>query len=256
MKLVRTKGIVLKEIETGDADKWVVVLTPQYGKLTVVAPGAKRARSKFVGCTQWLCYSDLDLFRSTDRYRLNDGNIIEPFYEIRNDLVKLTYATYFCEIISDLVMEDYPAKEEIRLFLNSLFFLSQGKKNEALIGAIFQFRILAIHGMAPYIKNCFCCHASLHKDTEIFFSFSKCAVLCKGCHENEKDGRVQKILLGTFMAFEHILKVKLEEIFKFEVSDKVLKEVVVLSQRFLEERLEKKYKSLEFLSKLTESEKK
>jgi DNA repair protein RecO (recombination protein O) len=249
MKFVKTKGIVLHQIPTGDADKVVTYLTPDKGKINVIAPGAKRTRSSIAGCTEFLCYSEIDLFKTKDHYRLRDGKILEPFYEIRNDLLKLAIATYFCEVLKDIVMEDFSAKEELRLFLNSLYYLSKEKKDKDLIIAVFMLKLLCLNGLAPCVSHCILCNKQVGKENlgNLFFSFSYCGIVCVKC---VKDSADRKILPGTFYLLNHIVSSKLDDLFKFEIVPDVLKEVVSVSERFLQERLEKKFKTLDFLKKI------
>lgn len=246
MKFVKTHGIVLKEFDTGDADKLIVVLTPDHGKITLSAPGAKRARSKFVGCTEFLCYSQLELFKTRDNYRLNEGHIVEPFYKIRNDIFKLTYSTYFSEVLLDTSMEEHPAKRELRLLLNSLYYISNDLKALELVTSIFELRLLVISGMTPYVDSCIVCHEK--SSSGVYFSFKECGTLCSNCLSC--DPTAISILAGTYAVLKHITKSKFDVLFKFDVSKEVEKELMYISRRFFRERLEKSYKSLDFLNKL------
>lgn len=250
MNFVKTKGIVLREIKTGEADKLLVFLTLEFGKITVLAPGARRTRSKFVGCTQWLCYSEIYLYKTKENYRLNDGSIIEPFYELRDDLDKLYVATFFCNVIKDVVMEGGDSKEELKLLLNSLYYISKEQKDIELITSIFRFRILLSIGMAPLVKVCAGCSFSFelkqnnikNQNKKYFFDFVKCAVFCECC-ENQKPGKnLVEILPGTFHFIKHVVESKWENLFKFDVSKEVKNEANQVSERFLNERIEKDYK--------------
>jgi DNA repair protein RecO (recombination protein O) len=249
MKFVKTKGIVLQQFLTGDADKVVTFLTPDHGKINVMAPGAKRTRSRIAGCTEFLCYSEIDLFKTKDQFRLSEGRIMEPFYEIRNDLFKLTIASFFCEVLKDVVMEDFSAEEELRLFLNCLYYLCKEKKDKDLITAVFVLRVLSINGLSPCIAHCVSCNTHVDKESsdKMFFSFTHCGILCGKCI---RDSSLMKILPGTFYLLKHIVGSKLEDLFKFDITPEVLKEIGIISDRFLKERLEKNFTTLEFLKNI------
>ena len=47
-----TRGVVLRETETRDADKILTVLTAEQGKIAVIARGARRKSCKFAACAQ------------------------------------------------------------------------------------------------------------------------------------------------------------------------------------------------------------
>ena len=52
-----TKGIVLRETETKEADKILTLLTAEWGKISVIARGVRRKGCKYAACAQPLVYS-------------------------------------------------------------------------------------------------------------------------------------------------------------------------------------------------------
>lgn len=63
MSYVKTTGIVIKEVHTGEADKILTIFTRNLGKITASAKGARRPRSRLIAGTQLLCYSDFVLLK-------------------------------------------------------------------------------------------------------------------------------------------------------------------------------------------------
>lgn len=59
MQHINTKGIVLKRTEFGEADRIVTMLTPQYGKITVLAKGVRRVKSKLAGGIELFSTNDV-----------------------------------------------------------------------------------------------------------------------------------------------------------------------------------------------------
>ena len=62
------KGIVLRETETREADKILTLLTGEYGKLSVIARGARRKSCKFAACAQSLAWSEWTLYQRGQWY--------------------------------------------------------------------------------------------------------------------------------------------------------------------------------------------
>lgn len=54
-----TKGIVLARTDFQEADRILTILTPDYGKLKVIAKGVRRPRSKLAGGIELLSVSDI-----------------------------------------------------------------------------------------------------------------------------------------------------------------------------------------------------
>ena len=52
MKNIKTTGIVIAENSLGDSDKILTILTPNVGKISCVAKGAKRPKSMLLAGSQ------------------------------------------------------------------------------------------------------------------------------------------------------------------------------------------------------------
>jgi DNA repair protein RecO (recombination protein O) len=119
MSYLKTKGIVIREVNTGEADKVLTIFSRHNGKITGFAKGARRPKSKFIAGTQYLCYSEFVLYKNADMFSINNCDVIEPFYEIRNDMEKLTYSAHIVDILNDVVQENQPSGKILQLFLNT-----------------------------------------------------------------------------------------------------------------------------------------
>ena len=55
--LYKTEGIVLKSMEYQEADKIVTIFTKDYGKITAIAKGVRKTKSKFGSSLEILTHS-------------------------------------------------------------------------------------------------------------------------------------------------------------------------------------------------------
>ena len=244
MGYIKTSGIVIKEVNTGDADKIVTLFTKSHGKIQAFAKGARRTRSAFSSSCQLLCYSEFVFYKGKDSYNISSGEVIESFYDIRNDVERLTFAAHITEITNDIVQEEQPSARLLQLYLNTLYLLSQKTKNPLLLVRVFELRAMSIIGYAPNtmdaeeIKGC----------NSVYFSFSKSSVV------NEADGGNESgaytISAGTASAMRHIIKSPLNTLFSFEASPLVLKELSHICKNYLRDKMDKEYKKLDFLELL------
>jgi len=248
MSYLKTQGIVLKEVCTGDADKIITILSKDHGKMSIYAKGARRPKSRLVACTQFLCYGEFLLFKGKDMYAISSCDIIETFPKAADDIVKLTYAAHIIDIIYDTVQEDQYAAKELRLLLNTLHFLFNSDKSPDLITCIFEIRYLSLLGYAPYVKGCTNCNEG--DINNIYFSFKKCGFLCNKNECLSEDSLAVKLLPGTVKALYHIVYSEIKNLFNFSVSKELLEQLRSISSRYLKERLDKAYNNLSFLKKL------
>ena len=119
MGQIKVKGIVISENNMNDFDKMITILTPN-GKIGCSAKGARRTKSLLLAGTQFLCFSDFILYKSNDIYTVNSCEMIEPFYNLRNDLDKLMVSAQMTKIISDVTTENQNTYNILKLYLNTL----------------------------------------------------------------------------------------------------------------------------------------
>ncbi|NMB34207.1 MAG: DNA repair protein RecO [Clostridium sp.] len=246
MAYLKTTGIVIKEVNTGEADRIITIFSKDRGKILGFAKGARRPQSRLVAGTQLLCYSDFMLFKGRDMYYVSSCDIIEPFYDIRNDLERLTYASHMNELIGDVVQAEQSATDILQLFLNSLYMLSKTDKSPLQIVRVFELRLLSVLGYAPVVNGCISC-GNFEFDN-MLFSFQDCGFLCGDCALEGKN--TLRISEGAAKALNYIIYSRVNNLFNFEVSLGVLRELGKISERFIRERLEKNYKKLDFIKTL------
>lgn len=237
MKQIKVNGVILRENNMGDYDKMLTMLTPNLGKIGCSARGARRPKSLLLSGTQFLCFGEYMLFKSGDNYSINSCKTIELFYNIRTDLDKLTYATYITKIINDVTTENQNSYNTLKLFLNTLYAISETEKDLDFITTVFKLRLLKIIGFAPNIRECVSCKT---KESLTNFSFKDNGIKCKAC--SRQDTGTVETSEPTLNALKYIMSADSKKIFSFQLSEKYMKELEIISNIYLNEKLEKEYK--------------
>lgn len=236
MKQIKVNGIIISESNMGDFDKMLTMLTPT-GKIGCSAKGSRRPKSLLLSGTQFLCFGEYMLFKGSDTYTMNSCETIELFYNIRTDLDKLTYASYITKIINDVTTENQNTFNTLKLFLNTLYMISETNKDLDFITSIFKLRILKILGFPPNCNECVSCKS---KEDLKYFSIKDNGFKCLAC--SKQDVGSLEMSEPTKNAIIYILKADSKKIFSFELSDNCKKELELISSIYLNEKLEKEYK--------------
>ena len=84
-----TKGIVIKEKNIGESDRMLTILTENSGIVFARARGANRVKNKNSAATDFLSYSQFELFKNRDIFIVDSAEPIALFYQLRVDIVKL-----------------------------------------------------------------------------------------------------------------------------------------------------------------------
>src|SRR5699024_1373428 len=118
----------IREQVVGESDRLVTVLTRDEGVVRAFARRAKNLKDSKNAATGLLCYSRLNLWKGRDKYMINDAFPIEVFVGLREDILRLALAQYFCELSVELVPDGAESGDYLRLVLNALHFLSKGSR--------------------------------------------------------------------------------------------------------------------------------
>lgn len=242
MKTLKVNGIIIAENNSNDFDKMVTMLTPNLGKIGCSARGARRTKSQLLAGTQFLCFGEYMLFKGgQDTYTINSCETIEMFYNLRTDLDKLFYASHITKIINDVTTENQNSFYILKLFLNTLYAMSETDKNLDFLTSVFKMRLMKIIGFCPNVNECVSCKS---KENLNYFSFKDNGFKCKTC--GKQDTGAFGISEATRNAIIYSIKADSKKIFSFNLSENSLKEFEIVSRLYLNEKLEKEYKVEKF----------
>lgn len=232
-KIVKTKGIVLAETNFSEADKMLTVLTPDLGKISCVAKGARRLQNKLMPTSQVFAFSDMVLYRGkSDTYYINSAELIESFYPLRIDYNKLEAAMECLKFVKKNVEENQFSVSILKLLLNTIYLLSVGEKDSDFVNAVYELKATCLLGYTPRVLACVECG---DKDT-IGFSMKKNGMVCKNCGIIDKS--LIKLNVGTISAIKYIVNSDLKKLFSFVIDKELVKELQLFNKIYMQEKLE------------------
>lgn len=153
MKQLQAKGIVLARINFGEADKIVTLLTPDHGKLRLMARGVRKPKSKLAGGIELFSVSDLMFIQGRGEIgTLISARLIRHYGQIVKDIdrVQLGY-----ELLKNLnrATEDEPESKYFELLDQALQALDDSSINRQLIHIWFQAQLLKLGGHTPNLQT-------------------------------------------------------------------------------------------------------
>ncbi len=177
MGLRNDQGIVLRSYPFGEADRVVVILSPNYGKVRTVAKGVRKTKSRFGGRLEPYCHVDLVLYEGRNLDTITSVAMIEPFHRIRSDLDRMIVAGTMTEVADIVAQENEPAMRLFLLLQRGLRALDAGPVHDDLSTA-FLLKAADIVGVAPALDRCAGCG---RRDGLTRFSFAAGGALCERC---------------------------------------------------------------------------
>ncbi len=244
---IKTQGLIIREQTVGESDRLVTVLTRDEGVVRAFARRAKNLKDSKNSSTGLLCYSRLNLYKGRDKYIINDAFPIEVFFGLRQDIVRLALAQYFCGLSCELIPDGVESEDYLRLILNALHFLSQGTRPERLLKPVVELRMLSLAGYMPDLVCCAQC--GTYEAERMYFKVDRGVIYCRDCFINNGDACVA-LSPAALTAMRHIIYSDFEKIFSFTLTEGAGKELVEAAEDYTVSVLQKRPKTLDFYNSL------
>ena len=234
-----TCGLVLRETVTRDADKILTVLTPDRGRLSVIARGARRKGSRVAAACQLLAYSEMTLYEKGRWTMLDAADTIELFDGLRQDLTALSLAAYFAEL-TEAVSDG--SGDVLPLLLNALYALSALKKPPQLVKPAFQFRLMALAGYEPMADGCALCGAPEPENPMLDVVHG--VVHCGKCRE--KGGLSLPLTASGLAALRYVLYGDPRRLYSFSLPSEGLRALNHAADAYVSAQLERSFRTLDY----------
>jgi len=254
MSISKTEGIVLKHTNLGEADRILTILTRNNGKIKAIAKGCRKPKSSLLSSSEVFVFSEFVVYKGANFYHVSQASTRETFYNIRKDLLRLSYATYFAELAESVSDEDIPSERLFLLLAKVLYYLSTGEIPMGLLHVGYQLKLMDISGYRPNLAKCAICGKS--SEDFIKFSVNLGGVICGDCSTDErlwKDGDVFKISHGTIEVFKFLLNTEISRLNTKKIDNTIFNEIDKITRSFILSHLDKRFKSLDFLDDIKDS---
>lgn len=240
-------GIVLSAMPIGEYDKRIILLTKELGKISAFAKGARKPNSALLACSQPFSFGEFSLYVGRTSYNVVSADISNYFPELREDINSVYYGMYFCEFAEYITRENNDEKEILKLLYQSLRALAKKTIEYPLIRLIYEFKIMALSGMAPQVFKCVKCE----KTSDNYSFSSTCGgLLCGSCLKF--DERAVRLHTSSVYALQYIISRDVEKLYTFRVSREVLNELAVCAGSYLNRYLGHEFKSVELINSLSD----
>lgn len=156
MSLYRDTGIVLRTYKLGEADRIVVILGRERGKIRAVAKGVRKTRSKFGARLEPMSHVNLQLYEGRGELDIvTQTEAVETFSRLRSDLDRLGRAAAMLEVVDQIAQEGEANRPLYELLLGGLRAVDH--RASALVAPAFFLKVLAADGVGLHVDSCIEC---------------------------------------------------------------------------------------------------
>ncbi len=245
-RTLHLEAVVLRHSDWGEADRLLWLFTREFGKLRAVAKGVRRARSRKAGHLEPFTRVNMLLSHGRDLPVITQVDTIDPYLALKEDLMRMTCASYLIELLDRFTYEEGPNQALYRLITESLTRLCQ-PNNLDLVTRYYEMRLLDNLGFRPQLFECALCGAEIKAENQ-YFSAQQGGVLCPKCGPQVDGSR--PVSLQALKYFRHFQRSSYGDATKAVLTTSTNHEMENLMQHYLTYLLERGLNTPSFIRRV------
>jgi DNA repair protein RecO (recombination protein O) len=177
---LKTEGIVLRSLRYGEADRILHLYTPDHGRVSAIAKGVRKTKSRFGGRLEPFFRLDLVLYEGkSELLTVTSAETVAAHPRLREDARALDGAGRACEAVARVFDDGDPHRGVYHLLANQLALLDGDPSRADRANALaFRLKLLLAAGFAPHLAACASCGEQEHL---VGFSGAAGGVVCSAC---------------------------------------------------------------------------
>ncbi|MBN1754604.1 DNA repair protein RecO, partial [bacterium] len=181
-----------------DSSKIVMFYSRDYGRISLIARGARRTKSKLSSGLDLFNYSEVVFYKREERelYTVSEAETIESNQSIKNDLDKFNALCCLSELINTLTPREQENEYIFSLLYHAFEYVEESQVFDPLLFTIvFGFKLAVLLGYKPEFNHCVVCKNKQPRPG-LYFSAEKGGIVCSDCiHEFKEKVSIEGELL-------------------------------------------------------------
>lgn len=243
--LVRVEAIVIRSTDYGEGNKILTLFSREVGKISVMARGAKKVKSRHSAIAQLFTHGEFVCYKAgSSMGTLNSGEIWNAYPKLKEDIHKTAYAAYLMELTDRMLGENernVPLFEQLKAALDAI----DEEKDPQIVTNIYEIKMLAIAGYRPVLEECASCGA---KDGKMALSVSLGGTLCGRC--GHADRGAIGVTEGTLKLLKLFLHMDIRRLGRTEVKEATKQQLKQCIRQFMDAHIDIRWKSRSFLDQM------
>jgi DNA repair protein RecO (recombination protein O) len=177
---LRTEAIVLRSIRYGEADRILHLYTSEHGRVSAIAKGARRTRSRFGARLEPFFHLRMLLYEGrSDLLTVTSAETLDAHGPLRERAASLDAAARACDALSRLFESGEASAPVFHLLANELTLLDGDERHSGQAHQLaFRLKLLVAGGFTPQLAACASCGEGEHLNG---FSGAAGGVVCSAC---------------------------------------------------------------------------
>jgi DNA repair protein RecO (recombination protein O) len=153
--ITRTDAVVLRALDFSETSQIVSLYTRQQGRMSVIARGSRRPKSRFGSALQPMAYVQAVYYHRAGRelQTLKEASHIHRMTRLGADVDRVTAAFRMVELVRALTEPEDPNPQLFNLLLNALIHLDEAEERAGNVLPHFELRLATLLGFFPDIQK-------------------------------------------------------------------------------------------------------
>ncbi len=177
---LKTEAVVLRSLRFGEADRILHLYTPQRGRVSAIAKGVRRARSRFGGRLEPYFRLQMVLYQGrSELLTVTSADTVDGHSRLREHGPALDSAARACDAVARLFETSEGHPGVFALLCHELALLDARPDQATHANQLaFRLKLLLAAGLAPQLAGCASCGEADHL---VAFSGASGGVVCSAC---------------------------------------------------------------------------
>jgi DNA repair protein RecO (recombination protein O) len=243
---IRVETVVLRHSDWGEADRLLWLFTRELGKVRAVGKGLRKPRSRKAGHLEPFTRVNLLMAQGRDLWIITQAETVEAYLRLREDLLRVGYASYVVEILDRFTYEEGENQPLYRLLIETLARIDS-EENPLFAVRYYEVHLLDILGYRPQLVNCAGCGKVIQAEDQ-YFSAAQGGALCPACGSTTQGAN--PISMQSLKYLRHIQRSKYLQASRAQISPSVHRELEIILQHYVTYLLERGLNTPAFLRRV------
>jgi DNA repair protein RecO (recombination protein O) len=249
---VRTEGIILRRRDYGESDRILEVFTKKLGRISGLAKGARKPKSKISGHLELFSRSSFLVSRGRNLQLITQAETLDAFDHLREDLSGIGLGSYIVELVGAVTIEEGSNLRLYDLLINTLEALDRGL-DPPIITHYFELQLLDLSGFRPEFFICVECGESITEQDQ-FLSGELGGVICPKCIHGVGPADTRPVSARMLKFLRHFQRTDIKDLLSLELSTEIQKGLDEAIRYYLAHTLNTTLNSPNFINQVKQAD--
>lgn len=244
----RTSALILKRRDFGEADRLLTILTPEHGKIDVIAKGARKITSHKLGHVELFTRADMLVHTGRDLGVVSQAEVAAPYVGLRDDLLRGAYAGYCAELLDRFTQDGDDSTRQLFTLLDATFTRISENDDVRLPIRFYEMKLLDLVGFRPELSTCMVGYEAI-RPVDQWFSYMEGGAICPE-HGLQKTAYSIPIPMLTLKLMRHLQRSRWEEVQTVQITPTLHDDLERVLLGYVTYLLERRLQSVDFIRRL------